>query len=133
MSHNPPRGTQGIQGGWHSGIEFAQIAKNWVNGDSDCGINPSRKIEIRSHVSGIRITLIEDYNEISFSTGEPLHALKDALKHFELSKTRILKEKIERKIEDLEKKEREIQEEKKEVDRLKKILKDRALSTFEDQ
>ena len=128
MSHNPPT-MQGIQGG----IEFGQIAKNWVNGDSDCGINPYRKIAIRSHVSGIRITLIEDYNEISFSTGEPLHALKDALKRFELSKTRILKEKIERKIEDLEKKEREIQEEKKEVDRLKKILKDRALSTFENQ
>lgn len=127
MSHNLP--TQG----WSSGLEFTQIAKNWVNGDSDCGINPSRKIEIRSHVSGIRITLLEDYNEISFSTGEPLHALKDALANFESNKTYALKRRIERKIEDLEKKEREIQEEKKEVDRLKKILKDRALSTFEDQ
>jgi hypothetical protein len=133
MSHNPPTGIQGGSSGFGGNIQFTQIAKNWVNGDTDYGINPSRKIEIRSHLGGIRITLLEDYREISFSTGEPLHALKDALRHFELSKTRILKEKIERSIENVEKKEREIQEEKKEVDRLKKILKDRAFSTFEDQ
>jgi|688.fasta_scaffold45954_10 hypothetical protein len=114
-------------------MSFEEDIKNWLTGRASPRPleHLGRSIKLQPHVSGITITLYDDWESISFSTGEPRKAFRDAAKHFESNKIRLLKEKLNQSIKRLEEKEKEVQEEKEKINKIKKFIKDKTLSTFE--
>lgn len=110
-----------------------QQIKNWVN-DKSSSFLTFREVIIKSHVHGIRVILVEDHKEISYSIGSSLKvAFSDALKCFESNKMARLKNDLKYEIELLERRELEFNKSKKEVEKLKKLIKDKLFSTFEDR